>query len=292
MSQQDSGIINSSDEAIAIIETQKEGIPFAAIKYLRNQRASNGLKEKIIFALEHAYDDTYYDEEEEFYYTTPLWYAIIAEEYIDEELIDPVISLFTATCEDWDFLCEQGEYLIEKLAAKYPDLMMEKVMDVINRLVKNNSELPYLYLFNAFNYIDAQKYKDWFLTTLKDKGLYWRDAFANHLVDLRLTEAIPIIKDMLKEETHPFVRTELHGVLKLLETGVDRYQDTAYSERRGDWEAHYLKWDDSFYPNRQKEKELSSKTRPAPVKAKKIGRNEPCSCGSGKKYKKCCLSKD
>ena len=25
------------------------------------------------------------------------------------------------------------------------------------------------------------------------------------------------------------------------------------------------------------------------VKAKKIGRNDPCPCGSGKKYKKCCL---
>lgn len=25
-----------------------------------------------------------------------------------------------------------------------------------------------------------------------------------------------------------------------------------------------------------------------PVKSNKIGRNEPCSCGSGKKYKKCC----
>src|SRR5215831_2474099 len=24
----------------------------------------------------------------------------------------------------------------------------------------------------------------------------------------------------------------------------------------------------------------------------KIGRNEPCPCGSGKKYKKCCLAKD
>jgi uncharacterized protein YecA (UPF0149 family) len=24
----------------------------------------------------------------------------------------------------------------------------------------------------------------------------------------------------------------------------------------------------------------------------KIGRNDPCLCGSGKKYKKCCLDKD
>ena len=26
--------------------------------------------------------------------------------------------------------------------------------------------------------------------------------------------------------------------------------------------------------------------------SKKIGRNAPCPCGSGKKYKKCCLGKD
>ena len=25
---------------------------------------------------------------------------------------------------------------------------------------------------------------------------------------------------------------------------------------------------------------------------KKIGRNKPCPCGSGKKYKNCCLKKD
>jgi len=25
---------------------------------------------------------------------------------------------------------------------------------------------------------------------------------------------------------------------------------------------------------------------------KKIGRNDPCPCGSGKKYKKCCLNND
>jgi SWIM/SEC-C metal-binding protein len=27
---------------------------------------------------------------------------------------------------------------------------------------------------------------------------------------------------------------------------------------------------------------------PSPIVSEKVGRNEPCSCGSGKKYKKCC----
>jgi uncharacterized protein YchJ len=32
---------------------------------------------------------------------------------------------------------------------------------------------------------------------------------------------------------------------------------------------------------------------PAPVKSAhpKVGRNDPCPCGSGKKYKHCCLAK-
>ncbi len=34
--------------------------------------------------------------------------------------------------------------------------------------------------------------------------------------------------------------------------------------------------------------EPSRVSRPAPVKSTKIGRNDPCPCGSGKKYKKCC----
>lgn len=38
--------------------------------------------------------------------------------------------------------------------------------------------------------------------------------------------------------------------------------------------------------------ELSEPPKPKQViKSKKIGRNDPCPCGSGKKYKKCCLNK-
>ena len=29
--------------------------------------------------------------------------------------------------------------------------------------------------------------------------------------------------------------------------------------------------------------------RPEPARRKKVGRNDPCPCGSGRKYKHCCL---
>ncbi|BCO09158.1 hypothetical protein GF1_15340 [Desulfolithobacter dissulfuricans] len=35
----------------------------------------------------------------------------------------------------------------------------------------------------------------------------------------------------------------------------------------------------------------SEKPDQTPNKSKKVGRNESCPCGSGKKYKKCCLNK-
>lgn len=35
-----------------------------------------------------------------------------------------------------------------------------------------------------------------------------------------------------------------------------------------------------------------SATHEKPAKKKKLGRNDPCHCGSGKKYKKCCLDKE
>jgi preprotein translocase subunit SecA len=36
----------------------------------------------------------------------------------------------------------------------------------------------------------------------------------------------------------------------------------------------------------------SARSQPSAVRAgHKVGRNEPCPCGSGKKYKKCCLAK-
>jgi len=37
--------------------------------------------------------------------------------------------------------------------------------------------------------------------------------------------------------------------------------------------------------------EVSQHSAPARERKKKIGRNDPCPCGSGKKYKKCCLNK-
>lgn len=55
-----------------------------------------------------------------------------------------------------------------------------------------------------------------------------------------------------------------------------------------DWLYELPEWDAIFDKDRQKELYKEQKQSTTIVKDKKIGRNDPCPCGSGKKYKKCC----
>lgn len=50
-------------------------------------------------------------------------------------------------------------------------------------------------------------------------------------------------------------------------------------------------WDELIDEKRRKELYLEQKKSGTVVKDKKVGRNDPCPCGSGKKYKQCCMRK-
>ena len=57
---------------------------------------------------------------------------------------------------------------------------------------------------------------------------------------------------------------------------------------KADWLYGLPQWNDIFSEERQKELYKEQKSSTTVVKGKKIGRNDPCPCGSGKKYKHCC----
>lgn len=50
--------INSKEEAFRILDTTRYGIPFDAIKYLYHYGKDEEILQKIIFSLEHAYDES------------------------------------------------------------------------------------------------------------------------------------------------------------------------------------------------------------------------------------------
>ena len=59
-------------------------------------------------------------------------------------------------------------------------------------------------------------------------------------------------------------------------------------DAKADWLYNLEQWNDIFTEEQKKAiKKEYDKTKTV-VKEVKIGRNDPCVCGSGKKYKKCC----
>ena len=59
-------------------------------------------------------------------------------------------------------------------------------------------------------------------------------------------------------------------------------------EYRADHLYTLKQWDNIFDETKQKALYAEQRNSRTVVKGKKIGRNDPCPCGSGKKYKKCC----
>lgn len=55
-----------------------------------------------------------------------------------------------------------------------------------------------------------------------------------------------------------------------------------------DWLYELPQWQEIFDEEKLKALYKEQKLSTTIVKEKKIGRNDPCPCGSGKKYKKCC----
>ena len=59
-------------------------------------------------------------------------------------------------------------------------------------------------------------------------------------------------------------------------------------EAKADWLYGLPQWDSLLSVERRKELYKEQKKSGTVVKEKKVGRNDPCPCGSGKKYKFCC----
>ncbi len=59
-------------------------------------------------------------------------------------------------------------------------------------------------------------------------------------------------------------------------------------DAKADWLYNLPQWDNILTEEKRKEIKKEYNATKTVVKENKIGRNEPCPCGNGKKYKKCC----
>ena len=93
------------------------------------------------------------------------------------------------------------------------------------------------------------------------------------------------INESLKEP-NPIEEMEADTVVKLPIDLESLYYHMV--EAGADWLYELPEWDELLTPERRKELYREQKKSGTIVKERKVGRNEPCPCGSGKTYKYCC----
>jgi SEC-C motif-containing protein len=126
-------------------------------------------------------------------------------------------------------------------------------------------------------------------------------AFATHQIDYLLASHHPETRGQVsRDDVQRFSEAMVWHGLELLETVDGQAADTegwvefiARYRERGDERIHHER---SLFRRHQGRWFFHSAEYPKPMPSHreqaKVGRNEPCPCGSGKKYKKCCAGTD
>lgn len=294
-------MIRSNTHAFEILESPQPLIPYEAIRYLYYQPPAEAIRTKVYYWIENAYNYDVVPKESELVIEAPVWFGILAENYIEFDLIDPVIDLFTKVDDDWDLLNEQGVVLIHKLCEKFGDTAVEKFLNKIFQQMSIDSKLPYLYLFECFPYLDPEKFADQILALLENRS-YWMSALIGSFPRIQFSQKnhSELIEKILEKlnllqleyemmETHDHIDALILTEIKNCQNALSKADYPNKVEqyfKRGDWEAHYRNFEIKRSNFLDRAEETLSKPVPIP---KKISRNAPCPCGSGKKYKRCCL---
>lgn len=105
---------------------------------------------------------------------------------------------------------------------------------------------------------------------------------------LEMTGFLDGINDSLVTP-NPIEEMEEDTVVSLAFDKVKLYKNMV--EAKADWLYELPQWEAIFDAETRKALYLEQKKSGTIVKGPKIGRNDPCPCGSGKKYKQCCGKK-
>ena len=179
------------------------------------------------------------------------------------------LALFAAEDEDEDE-GETKEFLANALLGQFADEAIEPVRQM---LLEYDGDLPCeihdlrerLVATATVLGVSFPEYDAWYAATAK--GRWGRPGLDDHR-----------IRDNFDDEEE--------------DEEYDSDDDDSEDEDRDDDDAKYGFTEEELLPPVHSFREGSSQLQPIRNAGPPVGRNDPCPCGSGKKYKKCCLGKE
>lgn len=284
------------EKNIDILKTSKFQIPFDSIEYLQHHTNSNRITDEIIKSVNKSIKNQFLlGSEHDVYDCTPLSFLIVAEYHLSLPMVNFLIQLCGNNKLEWDLLNEQINFLVSKSCHSLEANVSHFYFDQIYKCVLNGSNSHYLFLSESFFFLDKSLHLKKLNEILDSDQCYWYAALVHFSGDTGFTELIPKlknIKDFAKNNMNFELEQAASEAIDNLNNESEILNNSYYKIRKN-WKAFYkninsnldqlLRKEEDFYF----ESEFIEHTKP--IKSNKLGRNDKCSCGSGLKYKKCCL---
>ncbi|SLM31940.1 SEC-C motif domain containing protein [Desulfamplus magnetovallimortis] len=195
-----------------------------------------------------------------------------------EEAIEPLMNLFHMLDDD-DWSREELPEIYQMIGPKSIPALEKFIHDDTNNSYARTTAAHALEKI-AQSFPEAKKQCQNILTEtlkhFKDNDIELNSLVIHYLVEMHAVDALPIIRKAFEND---MVDEMVRGDLEDIEI------DLGVREKRSKPRAKF-----SFF---KAQKKIKNK-----IKSKQVinhdttGRNDPCPCGSGKKYKKCCLNKN
>ncbi len=208
---------------------------------------------------------------------------------------------------------KEGTSPWEELNDKLPSILVsifDGDFELLNSVIENNqlNEFTredflrcYTYFYNDGS-ISEKELKDYLLKLIEkfeyDDSIY--DGILEVIIDTHMFSMMEDVKKMFREDA---IDLRVRGGYDDFLDDIFDYGEKFDSFTKIEDASEELGWYEGF-ERAEKEKHVSKKAYSKALEdfvsmtvekmynPNKIGRNEPCPCGSGKKYKKCCMDKD
>jgi hypothetical protein len=226
------------------------------------------------FIEEHEIKNTFKEQEtEKFFHFTGILAVYMAGLMKKEQYIPYLAGL----------LDREDDLLQEEISDTLSSFQSDEVVEHVAPFINNDSMsiYPISVLGNTKTASSIEKLKSLYpMIDDEENKVLIVEALCHQLSE----EGLPIVENAIKKGYYSSILESeriLYGFYKVM--GIDH-------PKLGEWKRLAIQRDEDYL---KRKKELEAQEFPLmqaqPVKTEpKVGRNDPCPCGSGKKYKKCC----
>lgn len=241
------------------------------------------------------------DEREEYIPLSTIYAIYLLAEFEDKRLFKQLVRMYSH--KDYDTFNSIGIEIFDKLKHILASVF-DGDFELLNSVIENKEldefdrssflELyAYLYKHNRISADDLKKYllKIIKLYNYEDDHIY--NGIVCVIINARLFELLDTVRELFKKDT---ITLDIIGSYENFIDSIFNYEkDIDGFDKIEDTVKEMSWW--SCFDQEEEDKptsniDIKNLFKEDKESKSKVGRNDPCPCGSGKKYKKCCLDKD